>query len=66
VDGLEGTTVRATIASIATRAEFTPRVALTEDERADLMYAVRLRLDDPAGLLRVGLPVEARFESDDD
>ena len=61
VDGMPDTTFRATVAAISTRAEFTPRVALTEEERADLMYAVRLRLDDPSGVLRVGLPVEARF-----
>lgn len=66
VDALSDTTFAATVTSIATRAEFTPRVALTEDERADLMYAVRLRVDDPRGLLRVGLPIEARFGSDDD
>lgn len=61
VDGEDGPTVEARIASIATRAEFTPRVALTEGERADLMYAVRLRVEDPRGVLRVGLPVEASF-----
>lgn len=66
VDPLRDTTFAAIVTSVATRAEFTPRVALTEDERADLMYAVRLRIDDPRGLLRVGLPVEARFGGPDD
>ncbi|HUF14116.1 MAG TPA: HlyD family efflux transporter periplasmic adaptor subunit [Longimicrobiales bacterium] len=67
IDPLPDTTFSGTVTSIASRAEFTPRVALTEDERADLMYAVRLRVDDPGGRLHVGLPVEARFgEADAD
>ena len=64
VDGLPDTSFVATVSSIATHAEFTPRVALTEDERADLMYAVRLDVVDPGGLLRVGLPVEVAFGTD--
>lgn len=66
IDGVDSAGFEATVASIATRAEFTPRIALTEDERADLMYAVRLNVRDPAGLLRVGVPVEAHFGAVDD
>ena len=66
IDGGASGAVTARVASIATRAEFTPRVALTEDERADLMYAVRLDVDESAPALRVGVPVEARFEVADD
>jgi HlyD family secretion protein len=49
------------IASIATRAEYTPRVALTETERADLLFAVRIDLFDDGGMLKPGLPVTVRF-----
>lgn len=49
------------VTSIATRAEYTPRVALTERERADLMYAVRVDFDDATGMLKAGLPVTVRF-----
>ena len=66
IDGIADATFDATVTAVAMRAEFTPRVALTEDERADLMYAVRLRVDDPSDVLRVGLPVEARFGVVDD
>lgn len=52
------------IASLATKAEFTPRVALTEDERADLLFAVRVELDDSTGTLKPGLPVTVRLRSD--
>lgn len=49
------------IASIATQAEFTPRVALTRDERADLVFAVRVEFVDTSGMLKAGLPVTVRF-----
>ena len=49
------------IASLATKAEFTPRVALTENERADLLFAVRVELEDTTGMLKPGLPVTVKF-----
>ena len=49
------------VASVATKAEFTPRVALTEEERADLLFAVRVDLADTTGMLKPGLPVTVRF-----
>ena len=53
------------IASIATKAEFTPRVALTERERADLLFAVKVDLEDPTGTLKAGLPVTVRLRTED-
>lgn len=53
------------VASVATRAEFTPRVALTEKERADMLFAVRVDLTDTTGTLKAGLPVTVRFETAD-
>jgi len=49
------------VTSIATRAEYTPRVALTERERADLLYGVRVDFSDSTGMLKAGLPVTVRF-----
>lgn len=49
------------IVSMATKAEFTPRVALTEDERADLLFAVRVELEDATGTLKPGLPVTVQL-----
>lgn len=61
IDPFPDSTFPAQVVSIATKAEFTPRVALTEEERSDLMYAVKLRLLDPSPLLKVGLPASAEF-----
>lgn len=47
----------ATIGYISPVAEFTPRTVETEDQRADLVYRVRLTVDDPRGDLRQGQPV---------
>ncbi|HUQ13416.1 MAG TPA: HlyD family efflux transporter periplasmic adaptor subunit, partial [Novosphingobium sp.] len=47
----------ATIGFIAPVAEFTPRTVQTEDQRADLVYRMRLTVSDPRGELRQGQPV---------
>lgn len=61
-DGAPSERIRGTISVLGTEAEFTPRVALTETERADLMFAVRVELDPSAArALQPGLWVTARF-----
>jgi HlyD family secretion protein len=49
------------VVSLADRAEFTPRVALTERERADLLFGVKVLLQDAGGTLKAGLPVTVRI-----
>jgi HlyD family secretion protein len=44
----DGRSVPGRVTAINPRAEFTPRVALTEQERADLMFGVKVEFDDPA------------------
>ena len=60
VDGSE-TGLTGRITEIAPRAEFTPRAALTERERADLVFAIKVTVDDPTGRLKAGLPVTLRI-----
>jgi len=64
IDGLEGETFPARVTALATTAEFTPRVALTEKERADLLFGVKLELSDTTGRLKAGLPATAHFNTD--
>lgn len=45
------------VVAIATQAEFTPRVALTARERADLLFGVKVAFDDTTGVLKAGLPI---------
>lgn len=49
------------VTAINPRAEFTPRVALTEDEREDLLFGVKVELTDATGMLKAGLPVTVRI-----
>jgi HlyD family secretion protein len=57
LDGLPGRSFTGRVVAINPKAEFTPRVALTEEERADLTFGVKVELADSTGALRPGLPV---------
>lgn len=50
------------VVSIASNAEFTPRAALTEEEQANLVFAVKLSLARTGGALKAGLPADARIQ----
>ena len=56
---LDGDTVvrRGRVSAIASKAEFTPRVALTDKERADLLFGVKIEFNDATDQLKAGLPV---------
>jgi HlyD family secretion protein len=56
LDG-DTTVFRGRISAIATRAEFTPRVALTDKERADLLFGVKVEFADTTQRLRAGMPI---------
>lgn len=51
----------ARVVEIATRAEFTPRAALTEEEQANLVFGVKLAIEPTDGALKAGLPADARI-----
>ena len=51
------------VAAVATTAEFTPRVALTEKERADLLFGVKLDIQDTTGTFKPGLPATVTFDT---
>ncbi len=58
LDGVSKVRFTGSVEVISTSAEFTPRVALTERERADLVFGVKVRFDaDSTGLLKAGLPI---------
>jgi len=57
LDAMPDHPFRGTVVALAEKAEFTPRVALTRDERADLMFGVKVQVEDPTTTLKAGLPV---------
>lgn len=46
---------------IASEAEFTPRMIQTKEERVSQVYAVKVRVPNPDGILKIGMPGEVNF-----
>ena len=65
VDRPEGVrlTVPGTVSWVAAKAEFTPTPVQTRDERADLVYAVKIRVANRNGVLKIGMPADVAFPS---
>lgn len=61
LDAFPDRPVTGVVRAVATQAEYTPRVALTERERADLLFAVRAEFRDTTQFLKAGLPVTVRL-----
>lgn len=63
VDGVAGT-LRGEILDVAREPEFTPHYALTERDRAHLVYEARIAIRDAPAGLRPGLPADVRVRAD--
>jgi HlyD family secretion protein len=50
-----------TVTWVSSTAEFTPTPVQTRDERADLVYAVKIRVPNPDGALKIGMPGDVTF-----
>jgi len=59
-DGLSGS-VTGKVTFIASQAEFTPNNVQTPQQRAKLVYEVRVAITDPSGTLKPGMPVDVTF-----
>lgn len=46
---------------ISAQAEFTPKVIQTKEERTNLVYAIKVRVPNPDGRLKIGMPAEVNF-----
>jgi len=51
------------VSHIASQAEFTPKNVQTQEERVHMVFAVKIRLDNPDHLLKPGMPADAVFRS---
>ena len=54
-------TVNGSISWISSRAEFTPTPIQTRDERAGMVYALKIRVANDNGALKIGMPVDVQF-----
>ncbi len=61
VDAYGGRIFAGRVTRIADRAEFTPKNVQTQEERAKTVFAVEIVLDNTEGLLRPGMPGDARL-----
>ncbi len=61
LDAFPDSAIAGHVVALSPRAEFTPRVALTERERADLLFGVKVELDDRHDLVKSGLPITVHF-----
>jgi HlyD family secretion protein len=50
------------VENVARRTEFTPRYLFSEKERANLVVRVKVRIDDPDGLLHAGVPLRVSID----
>ncbi len=59
IDAFSDKTFAAKVARVAQQAEFTPKNVHMPNERAKLVYAVELNLDNSEGFLKPGMPADA-------
>jgi HlyD family secretion protein len=62
VDSSPGTTFSAEITYIADQAEFTPRNVQTVEGRSSTVYAIKLKVSDSEGKLKIGMPADVVFK----
>jgi len=61
VDSFPNREFTGTVESIADKAEFTPRNVQTVDGRRSTVYAIKIRMLNPEGMLKPGMPADAVF-----
>lgn len=64
VDAYPGETFEGRVVFIAPEAEFTPKNVQTEEERVNLVFAVKVTLDNADHRLKPGMPADAEIISD--
>ncbi|HHE07553.1 MAG TPA: HlyD family efflux transporter periplasmic adaptor subunit [Chlorobaculum parvum] len=50
-----------TITWISSKAEFTPKIIQTREDRVNMVYAVKVLVQNPDGVLKIGMPGEIRL-----
>ena len=51
-------TFTGTVSEIASKGEFTPKTIQTKKERTNVVFGVKIRVDDADGLLKPGMPAD--------
>lgn len=61
VDSYPDRTFPAVITEISQEAEYNPRLSLTPDQRANVVFRVKVGLDNPEGIMKPGMPADVTF-----
>lgn len=62
IDSFKDKSIKGQIGYISSTAEFTPKTVQTDELRTSLLYEVRVYLDDPENILRLGMPATVRVD----
>ncbi len=63
VDSFPGVTFNAEVIHISDQAEYTPRNVQTVEGRSSTVYAIKLKVVDPDGKLKIGMPADVDFSN---
>lgn len=66
VDGLAGREFNGRLSFISPVAEFTPKTVETRQLRVDLVYRVKVDVDNPGGILKIGMPADIVIKAAND
>jgi HlyD family secretion protein len=61
IDSYPDTPFKGSVVYISPVAEFTPKNVQTKEERTKLVFGVKVQVDNPDGVLKPGLPADARI-----
>lgn len=61
IDGVPGKIFAGHIKEISDSAEYTPRQSITKNERVNLVFAVKVSIDNGDGLMKPGMPADVVF-----
>lgn len=62
VDAYPGRAIAGTIQEISQQAEYTPRQSITARERANLVFAVKVAVQNQERIVKPGMPADVDFE----
>lgn len=62
VDSFPNRDFNGQIKEISQQAEFTPRQSITQQERANMVFAVKVKIDNTEGILKPGMPADVVME----
>ncbi|NTU58697.1 MAG: HlyD family efflux transporter periplasmic adaptor subunit [Chlorobiaceae bacterium] len=57
-----GKSMKGKVTWISDKAEFTPKIIQTREDRVNMVYAVKVLVGNPDGLLKIGMPGEILFK----